>query len=195
MHRGKILRSAALCGLVLWLLLLASSSAQDPGSMASKVSKPATCADGQYIRWNATSSAYECATPSGGGGGVAFREFALVAKDVTKSNIGTNYVNVAVGLNGERQLVDFTGFTQFRLLVAWNLVGSGTQNVRVVDQVTPANVLWESAGQTGAGEKEIDSGWTSLPAWATGEKFLVLQAKSTTGADDPVHRRTTLYLK
>lgn len=56
-------------------------------------------------------------------------------------------------------------------------------------------MLFESAGLTSAGEKEIDSGWTALPGWATGERFLIVQAKSTTGADDPLHRRTTLYLK
>lgn len=183
-----------------WLLLLALlaplSGAQDPGSMASKVSKPATCADAQVLKWNATSSQYECQPDNtGGGGGIAFRAVTLLAKDVTKTNIGTAYVNIAVGATGERQLVDFAGFTQFRVLIHWNLVGSGTQNVRVVDQVTQTNVLFESTGQTGAGEKEIDSGWTALPGWATGEKFLVVQGKSTTGADDPVHRRTTLYLK
>ncbi|MFQ5723595.1 MAG: hypothetical protein ACE5G6_03810 [Terriglobia bacterium] len=42
---------------------------QDPGSMASKVTRPAACADGQVLKYNATTGDYECQAEAGGGGG------------------------------------------------------------------------------------------------------------------------------
>jgi hypothetical protein len=43
--------------------------AQDPGSMASKVTHPSPCADGQVLKYNATSGLFECQDDLGGGSG------------------------------------------------------------------------------------------------------------------------------
>jgi len=62
-------------GLVRYFWLLASLaalalplSAQDPGSMASKVNKPAVCGDAQILKFNATSGLFECQDEGAGGG-------------------------------------------------------------------------------------------------------------------------------
>ena len=51
---------------------------------------------------------------------------------VTRTNIGTSYVNVLNGANGERSLVDFEGCTQFRAVLHANLVTTGPFQVRII---------------------------------------------------------------
>ena len=122
------------------------------------------------------------------------KSFTLLAKDVTRSNIGTAYVNVPPGLNGERSLVDFTGCTQFRVLINLNAIGTGPWGVRVIRDRDSA-VLFENAVITGAGEKELDSDWQPLPPIADGLMLLRLQARSNTAVDDPVLRRCILFVR
>lgn len=107
---------------------------------------------------------------------------------ITKTNIGTVYVDVLPGANGQRSLVDFTGCTEFRLVLNANLVGTGPHAARVVRDSDNA-VLFESTNLGAVGERELDSTWQPLPAAASGLMLVRLQAKSATAADDPVYRR------
>lgn len=118
----------------------------------------------------------------------------LLTRDVTKTNIGTAYVNVPPGANGERVLIDFTGCTQYRLRLWANFAGTGPWQVRIVRDSDNA-VLYESPSLTQSGERELDSGWQNLPAAASGAIEVRLQAKSTTAADDPIFHRCTLGKK
>lgn len=115
---------------------------------------------------------------------------------ITKTNIGTAYVNICPGLNGERLAADFTGCTQFRFLLSANLVGTGQFGARCVRDSDSA-VLIENANLGAAGERELDSDWQNLPAAFLGQgiMFLRVQGKSQTAADDPVFRRCTLGLR
>ena len=113
---------------------------------------------------------------------------------VTKTNIGTAYVNVLPGANGERILVDFTGCTQFRVILTANLVGTGPFGVRVVRDSDNA-VLFENASIAQTGERELDTDWQALPAAASGLALVRLQAKSTVGADDPQFRRAVMLVR
>ena len=122
------------------------------------------------------------------------KQFFLLAKDVTKTNIGTAYVNVPPGLNGERSLVEFTGCTQFRIVLNMNFVGTGPMNARVVKD-SDNTVLFESANISGAGEKELDTNWQSIPAGFSGLEIVRLQAKSNTATDDPVFRRCIMLVR
>lgn len=129
----------------------------------------------------------------GGGGGVLWRIAALWMFQSTLTNIGTAYKNVyAVGDTGLEQLIDFTDFTQYRICYHLNKVGSGTQSWRVTDGT---NALGEVSDAGAAGHKKLDTAWQTLPAWATGEKLLRPQGKSTTGTDDPVFYAAVVYLK
>jgi hypothetical protein len=133
------------------------------------------------------------------------KQYTLLAKDVTKTNIGTAYVNIPVGANGERSLVDFTGCTEYRIVLHVNMVGSGLLGFRLVRDSDSA-VLYERAtipGTNSAGEKELDTandaeavnGWLPLPAAASGLAVVRIQAKSQTGADDPQFRRCLLLVR
>lgn len=115
---------------------------------------------------------------------------------ITKTNIGTSYVNIAPGLNGERIVVDFTGCTQFRFLLNANLIGAGQWGARCVRD-SDNEVLIEQANLGAAGERELDSDWQNLPAAFLGQglMFLRVQGKSQTAADDPVFRRCELGLR
>lgn len=106
---------------------------------------------------------------------------------IPKNNIGTAYVNISPGANGERSLVGFQG-TEYRIFVHANLVGSGPFGVRIVRDSDDA-VLYENASIAQTGEKELDTGFVPIPAAAIGQDVVVrVQAKSATAADDPVFR-------
>lgn len=113
---------------------------------------------------------------------------------VTKTNIGTAYVNVCPGANGERSLVDFTGGSEFRLIATVNFVGTGPFGIRIVRDADDA-VLYEAGNIAQTGERELDTNWQQLPVAASGLSLVRVQAKSTVGADDPVFRRMTLLVR
>lgn len=113
---------------------------------------------------------------------------------VAKTNIGTSYVNINPGLNGERILINFTGCTQYRLIATANLVGTGPFGLRAVRDSDDA-VLYENASISQTGERELDTGWQTLPAAASGEMLCRVQAKSTVAADDPVFRRVAMAVR
>jgi hypothetical protein len=122
------------------------------------------------------------------------KQYMLLGKDVTKTNIGTAYVNVPVGANGERSLVEFTGSTQFRIIINANLVATGPFGIRIVRDSDNA-VLYENANIALTGERELDTDWQPLPAEASGLSLVRLQAKSTVGTDDPVFRRCVMLVR
>lgn len=123
------------------------------------------------------------------------KQYGLITKDVAKTNIGTAYVNVPPGANGERTLVEFTGCTEFRIMVHAVLNGTGTHRMRIVRDSDNA-VLYESATiAAAAGEREFDTGILALPAEATGLMFVRFQALSSVGANDPTYRRVVLMVR
>ena len=113
---------------------------------------------------------------------------------ITKTNIGTSYVDVLPGANGVRSLIDFTGCTQWRVILSANVVGTGQLGVRLLRDSDSA-VMVENANIGAAGERELDTGWVNLPAEASGLMLVRLQAKSTVGADDPIFRRCVVVVK
>lgn len=113
---------------------------------------------------------------------------------ITKTNIGTSYVNIPPGTNGERILVDLTGATEFRIVVSANLIGTGPFGLRAVRDGDSA-VLYENASIALTGERELDSNWQPIPIAAGNLEVLRIQAKSTTASDDPVFRRATILIR
>lgn len=115
---------------------------------------------------------------------------------ITKTNIGAAYVNICPGANGERQAMDFTGCTEFRLILHANLVGSGQWGARVINDADSA-VLYENTNLGAAGERELDTSWQVLPAGFVdaGLMFVRAQARSATAADDPIFRSLKLGLR
>lgn len=146
---------------------------------------------GLFYLWNGT--IWTLQILGGGGGGVGWRLAARWHEARTFTNVGSTFVDVYnLGANGQRQPVNFAGFTQSRFVVHWQKIGTGTQNVRIWDGT---NVLHDLADGAAAAEHELDSGWVNLPGTFTGEVNMRVQAKSTVAGDDPVFRGASLYLK
>ena len=139
------------------------------------------------------------APPGGGGSGNAsvMHMVAYAALSKIMTNIGTAYKDIYVALTdlgNDKHLIDFGGAANFRIIYTWDYVGTGAQQVRWVDQANNANVLWESPTFT-ADKDPGDSGWVALPAWATGEKTVEVQGKSSVATDDPAFKSFRIYLK
>lgn len=117
-------------------------------------------------------------------------------KDATKLNLPTTNTNVYAGNAGEPQLINFAGMSQYRFVVSVNKVSVGASTITSLlsDVNNAANVI-EIADAAAIGEKTLDSGWTNLPAWATGEKVLKPMARTTLNSDDPVYHGFLLYVR
>ena len=113
---------------------------------------------------------------------------------ITKTNIGTAYVNICPGLNGERLLVDLTGASEFRIVVTATLTGTGPFGLRCVRDSDDA-VVFENAAIALTGNQELDTGWQPIPIAVGTLVLLRLQAKSVVGTDDPVFRRATILIQ
>lgn len=114
---------------------------------------------------------------------------------VTKTNVGTSYVNVLVEANGGRALVEFTGCTEYRIVLNALLAGSGTYSIRMVRDGDSA-VLFEQTGIAAqAGERELDTDWQPIPAAASGLELVRLQASASVGANDPIFRRCVMLVR
>lgn len=115
---------------------------------------------------------------------------------ITKTNIGTSYVNIPVGNGGEPIVADFTGCTQYRVRLWANLVGTGQWGARIL-RVGTADVLHDAPNLGASGERALDTDWQTLPAAFQGLGLveLVAQGKSQTAADDPVFRSMALGLR
>lgn len=124
------------------------------------------------------------------------KQYDIVAAGsvVTKTNIGTSYVDVLPGANGQRALIDFTGCTEWRIVLTANLVGTGPFQVRVVRDGDSA-VIYESPSLSQTGERELDTGWGAIPGGLTDLVLVRLQAKSTTAGDDPQFRRCVVLVR
>lgn len=115
---------------------------------------------------------------------------------IVKTNIGTSYVDICPGQNGERVVVDLTGCTEYRLMLSANLIGTGAWGARVIRD-SDSEVLHDAPTLGAAGEREADTDWQPLPAafLGLGLVYLRAQAKSQTAGDDPVFRRLQLGLR
>lgn len=117
---------------------------------------------------------------------------STVYQTVTKTNIGTSYVDIYSTLFDMEELViiDFYNYTYCKANFLWDYVGTGTQQVRWIDQTNNANVLIEST-TFNLDQTQTSTVFTAVPSWAksgTGVKVIEWQGKSTVGTDDPIAR-------
>lgn len=123
-------------------------------------------------------------------------DFLGPGSTVTKTNIGTGYVNVMPGLNGERIPVDMTGATEFRIFLNVNHVGTGVLRAKVMRDGGNNLILYENTNiNVAAGERELDTGWLAIPAGFDGVELLRWQMSSSVATDDPVFRRMGLLVR
>ena len=115
-------------------------------------------------------------------------------KDATKTNLPASYTNIYAGSAGEGQLVNFGPYKQYRLVIHVNKIGTGTHDSGIMDVTNAANLaVISDAGAVG--EKTLDSGWTNLSAWMTGEQIVKPVARDSLATGDPVYHQFALYLR
>ena len=113
---------------------------------------------------------------------------------LTKTNLGTTYVDVlsSFGNEGQGCDVDGTGRVGFRFYVSWNKnAGSGAHAIQLVSQTT-ADVLASITDLVNG--RNIITG--TLPAFFQDNvRPVKLQAKSTVSTDDPIFYGARIYYK
>lgn len=151
----------------------------------------------EQTRWVRNAAAW--ANEAVSGGGIAWREFCLLADSagVTMTNIGTAFVQV--GANSLRDKVDLTGFANCRVVVGANKVGTGTQDWKIqysTDGSTFTDDLTGAVSDAGAaGEKLLVGSFAAIPAAAQADVWIRLVGKSTIAGDDPVVKSCKLHVK
>lgn len=137
----------------------------------------------QYLQYNLTSDQW---TNENG----VFGYQGYNYQSVTKTNIGTAYIDVYVTAfdSEEMTVINCQGISFFTIGVLWDYVGVGTQQLRWVDANNNSNVLLESGTFT-ADQKGIIGG-TTTPSWCIDDSTFTIemQGKSTTAGDDPISR-------
>jgi len=151
------------------------------------------CSIGSFVNGFNTTNGVTCATPSSGG--ETFQLVDRVISSKTKTNVGTSWVDVySTALDPEDTLMNTTGMTDFRLLITVDYVGTGTHSVNLNQTASNVNGLWQF-NFTGDCDP-CDSGWKTLPVWASSvEVFMESKIVSTTAGDDPVFRGYQLWLR
>lgn len=116
----------------------------------------------------------------------------ITTQPVTKTNIGTSYVDIYTDFGGRPFFIDTTGFTKMAIQVLWTRVGTGTQTMQIVNHAN-GEVILESPALTTQSNEFTN---VAIPAnYLNFKGKWRLQAKSTTAADDPVFAGFALYLR
>lgn len=117
---------------------------------------------------------------------------AHVWQSITKTNIGTGYIDVYATLwdNEEQTVIDFTNISDCAIAYMWDYVGTGSQQLRWVDPAS--NVLYETPTFTSDRNPHTSSlgngwsGWFTKPVGISGILPIEQQGKSTVAGDDPI---------
>jgi hypothetical protein len=112
---------------------------------------------------------------------------------ITKTNIGSAYVDLFPNYGGRSFFADTTGFKKIMYQIYLNLNGSnGIQSLRVVDHADDTRVLMEVTVANGQNQ---DTGVTIPDNFKKFRGRLRIQVKSTTPNDDPIYDGVRLLLR
>lgn len=110
---------------------------------------------------------------------------------ITKTNIGTAFIDVYNDYGGRNFFVDLMGYTKIRYFVNINANGStGTLNFRIVDNGNVNNVLLDVVITNG---QNVATVTIPDPLFKNFRGRLRFQAKSTVAGDDPIFDRILIY--
>lgn len=121
-------------------------------------------------------------------------------RQITKTNVGTSFVNLFTHSTGAPFFADFTGFTKMAFITLWTKVGTGSQHLRIFDDsgTIPTDLI---NTETLGGGTGLVTGDNSLSNYAIPAPYvnfkgkLRIQVRSTVAADDPVFEGIRIYLR
>lgn len=145
-------------------------------------------ANHEVIVYNSTSGQWENEDTRIG------QSVGVVYASVTKTNIGTAFIDLYVtAFDMENQMrIDCRNFSQFMVIYQWDYVGTGSQNLRIVNANNNAEVLTDIG--IIADQDAGSTGWGNKPSWCgdnpafDSDIILEAQGKSTVAGDDPIMR-------
>lgn len=156
--------------------------------------------NGQHIVHNGTN--WVNTTPAAAG---AREELAAVMGPAGQTNIGSSYVdalNVYIDFDdppdaytGTKAIssIDFTGKTQYKVQVSVMTEGSGSPDIRLVNDADTGQVLHEFVDASP--NSTPTSSLTTLPGWCTGVKTIRLQIGGVDSSTDVGVSCTKVFLK
>lgn len=124
---------------------------------------------------------------------------ADINESITKTNIGTTYIGFyTLAFNDELLAYIYCGDSlQYRVVVLYDYVGTGTHSIRVVSSSNSSNVLQERTNITADLNPAQGLGdWVNKPSWCTPDNNyhkIIIEGKSTVGTDDPVIHGYTIW--
>lgn len=128
-------------------------------------------------------------------------EVGLTSTSITKTNIGTSYVDLYPCATISQNMNCFTTIDCSRALqlfirFSWDHVGTGNQQFRIVDFNSDANVLWESPSFTTDQSTGSTVTYIDKPSWCTSSiQSIQAQGKSDVGTDDPIFYMYRVYMR
>lgn len=113
---------------------------------------------------------------------------------ITKTDVGTTYVNLFTDFGGRPFPVDTTGFTGLAVQTLWNKnAGVGTHFIRIVNHADTTQIIYENVNLTNG--ENLDANVT-IPAQFTNFRGkLRLQVKTSNTTDDPIFSAIRVYLR
>jgi hypothetical protein len=154
---------------------LAASQLPNPSASALGGVRSLTCSGTDKLSAIGTDGIPVCsADQTSGGGGVAFREFLLCTAGNVSAGVCNSWTNLGAAFSeivnsGSRAHIDFTGFTQFRVMTVQNAaaVSGGTGDLIIQCDSDPAYGSPVTLGQLDnviTVNGMILGAWTNIPA-------------------------------
>jgi hypothetical protein len=113
---------------------------------------------------------------------------------ITKTNVGTTYVNLWNDYGGRPFLVDTAGYESIAVQIFWNkLTFVTSHDLRIVDDQTGTNVFYEKLNMVNGENLEVNA---PIPAAFINFKGkLRIQVKAGNNQDDPIFSGIRIYLR
>ena len=113
---------------------------------------------------------------------------------ITKTDVGSTYVDLFTDFNGRPFVVDTTGYSKVAVQTLWNKnAGVGTHFIRIVNHANTAQVLYEN---TNLANGENFDGNVIIPSLFVNFKGkLRIQVKTSNATDDPIFSSIRVYLR
>jgi hypothetical protein len=109
------------------------------------------------------------------------RECITFGGRITLTNIGTTFLTLGAAL------VQTAGITEVIFGVRVQKIGNGTQSWRLFNDTDVSQIAIIDDTAAAGSEKNLSTTVSFSPALGAGIKTILVQAKSTTAADDPVY--------
>lgn len=113
---------------------------------------------------------------------------------ITKTDLGTSYVNLFTDFAGRPILVDTKAYKRLAIQIFWNKNGgSSNHDLRIVNHADISQVLYELLNMSNG--QNLDANFTIPAQFINFRGQLRIQVKAGNATDDPIFVAIRLYLR